>query len=339
MDSKAEALVNTVNTVGVMGKGIALQFKEAFLTNTKKYTEVCKAGNFNIGDLLIVRDHNTTVGTKIIVNFPTKKHWRHPSKYEYVEAGLKKLIEVIETENIKSIALPPLGCGNGGLDWEVVREMIEQHLGKLNVDVFVYKPNDAVKAILQKENAIKQVKLTPFKAQLLYLLFYYEGVGEYSSLFSANKLAYFLRRMGDKDAPVFIAHHYGPYSVKIEHALYALNGTYIKGYEQKQAKAFESLKLNYHKFDELKAYIKKELDPIKRQRLNNLFNLIEGYQSELSLEILASVDFILSQNPSYSEQEVFSEIQKWNERKKRLFKKEYVSASYRHLMSYRNILS
>jgi O-acetyl-ADP-ribose deacetylase (regulator of RNase III) len=122
LDSKAKALVNTVNTVGVMGKGIALQFKEAFPINNKKYIEACKEGLLFPGKLLAVKDHNALLGEKLIINFPTKKHWRHPSKYEYIEEGLKALVTLIKEQHISSIAIPPLGCGNGGLDWAMVRQ-------------------------------------------------------------------------------------------------------------------------------------------------------------------------------------------------------------------------
>jgi len=336
LDSNAEALVNTVNTVGVMGKGIALQFKEAFPVNNKKYMEACKAGLLHPGKLLAVKDHNALLGEKLIINFPTKKHWRHPSKYEYIEEGLKALVTFIKERGINSIAIPPLGCGNGGLNWIRVKQMIIEYLQPLNVKAYVYEPNAEVKQILQGKEHIKTVKLTPARAQLLYLLFYYESLGEYSSLFSANKLAYFLQRMGEKMRLTFVAYYYGPYAQQIEHVLYALNGTYLKGFEQRDAKAFEPLLLNYERLTEVKTYIDRELNPEQKTRLQRLVNLIDGFQSELSLEILASVDFILAQHPGYCEKEVLSEIQKWSERKSKLIKEEYVGIAYSHLKSYSN---
>ncbi|HMG14259.1 MAG TPA: macro domain-containing protein [Saprospiraceae bacterium] len=118
--SNTQALVNTVNTVGVMGKGIALQFKERFKQNLKSYIEACKNGNIAIGKLLVVIEH-TFEGDKIIINFPTKKEWYRKSQYSYIEEGLKDLVRIIQEYNIKSIALPPLGCGNGGLNWDKVK--------------------------------------------------------------------------------------------------------------------------------------------------------------------------------------------------------------------------
>ena len=134
----------------------------------------------------------------------------------------------------------------------------------------------------------------------------------------------------------FVPYHYGPYAQQIEHVLYALNGVYLKGFEQKEAKAFEPLLLNYEKLEEVKSYIDKELNPEQKNRLQKLVNLIDGFQSELSLEILASVDFILSKKPDLTQDEVLAEIQTWSKRKSQLIKKEYVDIAYSHLKTYSN---
>jgi O-acetyl-ADP-ribose deacetylase (regulator of RNase III) len=333
LDAPSDALVNTVNTVGVMGKGIALQFKEAFPYNMKVYLDACKKETFHIGDLLVVKDHNALLGEKWIVNFPTKKHWRHPSKYEYIEAGLNALPETLIKYNIKSIALPPLGCGNGGLDWEKVRPMMEEKLGDLNIDILVYVPNPAIKQLLQQQETKKDVQLTPARAMLLYALFHYESLGEYSSLFSANKLAYFLKRMGEDHMSrlQFKAHHYGPYADGVGHVLYALNGVYLKGLEQREAGSYEPLLLEYSRFEDVKNYIARELTSAQRNRLDNLIHFIQGFESELSLEVLASVAFILEQAPNLSLDETIVKIQEWNNRKKNLFKKHYIEIAYNHL--------
>lgn len=142
LQADAEALVNAVNTVGVMGKGIALQFKEAFPQNFKVYSKACKAKELVPGKLLTVHDSNLIAGDKIIVNFPTKAHWRQPSKYEYIEDGLNALKDLIISEDIKSIAIPALGAGNGGLDWNRVKPIIIAALQDLTIDIQIYEPND-----------------------------------------------------------------------------------------------------------------------------------------------------------------------------------------------------
>ena len=187
LDADTDALVNTVNTVGVMGKGIALQFKEQFPENFKRYADACKRKELEPGKLLVTTGH-TVHGDKTIVNFPTKTEWFRKSSYAYIESGLVALAQLVRDLSIRSIALPPLGCGHGGLDWEKVRPMVEKHLGPLPARVVVYGPNAAVKAVLQKESQ-RDAKLTPARAMLLQALFDFEQQGERASLFVANKLA------------------------------------------------------------------------------------------------------------------------------------------------------
>lgn len=337
--SEAEALVNTVNTVGVMGKGIALQFKESFPINNKVYIDACKNNNLKIGEVLPVWDNNLMFGKKLIINFPTKKHWRQPSKYEYIELGLIALVELLKSERIKSIAIPPLGCGNGGLNWDIVKKMIVNHMRDLQIDIFVYEPNADIKTLLQKQDSKKEVKLTPARAQLMSALFLYEGMGEYSSLFAANKLAYFLQRMGQPLRLNFQANHYGPYAIGVEKVLYAMNGIFLKGLEQQETRPFDPLNLNYQKWQEVKDFIDKELQEEDVQRLVNLKKLINGFTSELSLEILSTTAYILEENPSLSFDEVLTKISKWSERKAKLFKPEYVKSAYDHLKRYESEFS
>ena len=164
MTSTAEALVNTVNTVGVMGKGIALQFKEEFPANFSTYKTACSTGNLVPGKLLITREINSQGIEKIIVNFPTKLHWRNPSKYEYIRDGLAELTKALYEYNIKSIAIPPLGCGNGGLNWDIVKKMIVDALEGTNVEIYIYEPTTDIKQTLQTKSTSKEIKLTPVKA-------------------------------------------------------------------------------------------------------------------------------------------------------------------------------
>lgn len=140
MDSSAEALVNTVNTVGVMGKGIALQFKQAFPHNYEVYKNACANGQLTTGKIIAVKDSELLLGERLIINFPTKQHWKMPSKYEYIESGLTALVAYLKGHAVKSLAMPALGCGNGGLEWQKVKLMIEQHLAGLDIAVWVYEP-------------------------------------------------------------------------------------------------------------------------------------------------------------------------------------------------------
>jgi len=142
LDARTDALVNTVNTVGVMGKGIALMFKEAFPANFRAYEAACKDKEVRVGHMFVT-ENPAFEGPRWIINFPTKKHWRQPSKMEWILEGLRDLKRVIAEHDIRSIALPPLGAGNGGLDWREVRPEIEHALGDLEgVEVLVYEPTD-----------------------------------------------------------------------------------------------------------------------------------------------------------------------------------------------------
>lgn len=336
--SSAEALVNTVNTVGVMGKGIALQFKNRFPHNYKVYRDACKKGTFKTGEVLVVSEGDL-LNQKIIINFPTKAHWKAPSKYEYVTSGLDALKKAIEKHGIRSIAIPPLGCGNGGLEWAKVKKLMEDALGELDCIIEIFTPNDEIKAILQKEETPKQVKLTPARAMLLYLMFQYEAMGEQSSLFVANKLAYFLQRSGENLRLKFQPHHYGPYSVQLNHVLLHLNGVYLKGLEQNVAKSFEPLILNYNKLQEIEAYIEKQLTYEQRQRLENVLKLLRGFESTFSLELLATVDFLSSKDSNESVEDIVKDISNWGERKAKLFKGKYVNIAYDQLQKYSTALA
>jgi O-acetyl-ADP-ribose deacetylase (regulator of RNase III) len=339
LSANTQAFVNTVNTIGVMGKGIALQFKERFPSNLNVYLAACKNNEMVPGKMLVVKEYIISGEEKIIINFPTKKDWKHPSKYEYIEEGLKDLVRVINEYNIHSIAIPPLGCGNGGLDWEIVKSLMKKYLERIkNVDIIIFQPNVAIKEILKKQESNKEVKLTPARALLLYAMFYYETLGENSSLFIANKLVYLMQRLGEPSFKKleFTASHYGPYCVQVSHLVHALNGKYLKGMEQMKLTAFEPIELQYDKIKEVSEYVKKELKSDQIERLKRLLSLIDGFQSALSLEILASVDFVRKQNPGIELHDTVIKTQNWSNRKRYLFKEKYINIAYNHLEQYAN---
>lgn len=324
--SGTQALVNTVNTVGVMGKGIALQFAERYKENLRVYQAACKSGTLVPGTMLVVRDHDLQ-GERIIVNFPTKKDYKHKSKYEYIESGLAALVASIKEHDIRSIAVPPLGCGNGGLDWDVVKPMIERYLGALQAEVVVYQPSAHVRETLREEPT-RDAKLTPARTVLLSALFQYERTGGFSNLFVANKLAYFLQRMGDTALRLkFEAARYGPYTDAVGHMLYNLNGAFLTGLEQKSARPFDDIQLNYQR----KADIDKDLKPEQRMRLDRLKALIEGFHATADLELLSSVAFILEMQPGASAEQVVEAMAQWSKRKEDLAEPAKVVAAMQHL--------
>jgi len=315
-ESTAEAIVNTVNTDGIMGKGIALQFKKLFPSNFKVYKDLCKKGDFKIGNLIVVKDQNIETGEKLIINFPTKTNWRRPSEYSFIVSGLQELVQVIQKNNIKSIALPPLGSGNGGLQWHRVKSLIEDHLGSIqDCEIIVYEPNNQVKEVLKKE----RVKLTPARGMLLYMLFELVKNGEFVSEFASEKLCYFLQRFGAKEyfKLEFTPNFYGPYSGKVKHVLNYLNGSYITGYAGKDKKPFEELSLIVDSEDQVKCFI--ENNPELQKIVGLTSSFLDGYYSSFGLELMSTVDFIGNSNNTSDKRFIQNQIANWSDRKKTLF--------------------
>lgn len=316
-DSKAEALVNTVNTVGVMGKGIALQFKNIFPNNFRVYSNACKNKEVKVGRLLVTEEETLLTGKKIIINFPTKTNWHLPSEYKYIEAGLLELVKVIKDKNIHSIAIPPLGSGNGGLDWNKVKLLLEKHLADTDCDIIIYEPNAAIQEVLKKE----RVKLTPARAMLLSVLYELVRNGEFVSEFSSEKIAYFLQRFGAKDAFMLEFHpnFYGPYSGKVKHVLYYLNGSYIMGYSSKDKKPFEELGLIPNAETEINEFLNKSENKKYKVITDKTKNFLTGFYSPFGLELLSTIDFIIDEKKATTEEAITKELENWSDRKKTLF--------------------
>lgn len=328
LESNAQALINTVNTVGVMGKGIALQFKKAYHNNYKAYVEACKRNEIKIGNLFVVKDSNLNSGEKFIINFPTKKDWRKPSEYSYIGAGLDDLIRVINEYKIESIAMPPLGSGNGGLEWEKVKILIEQKLGNLELEITVYEPTQYIKEQLKKE----RVKLTDARALLLYVLYDLVRNGEYVSEFSSEKVCYFLQRFGAKKYfnLEFSPNFYGPYSGKVRFVLNALNGSYIMGYSDMNKKPFEPLVLVSDSYETVKKHI--ESNPELNTIAQNTINFLTGFYSDFALELLSSIDFITTNKHSFEPKVISEQLENWSDRKRSLFSNpKYINISIKQL--------
>ncbi len=330
LESKAEALVNTVNTVGIMGKGIALQFKNHFPSNYKRYAKACKEKQVKVGSLFILEDTSLLGGKKKIINFPTKTDWRKPSEYSYIENGLIELSKYIQENSIKSIAIPPLGTGNGGLDWNKVKALIEKYLSDLECDIQIYLPNVLIKEVLKKE----RVKLTPARAMLLSVLFELVRNGEFVSEFAAEKVAYFLQRFGAKDyfKLEFEPNFYGPYSGKVKHVLYYMNGSYISGYSAKDKKPFEELGLMFDAEKEVTEYLDIPENAGCKETVQKTKAFLSGFYSAFALELLSSIDFIMKENNVNSIEEITRHLEKWSDRKKTLFTNpNYISLAVNNL--------
>lgn len=317
LESGAQALVNTVNTVGVMGKGIALQFKNLFPENYRLYVKACEKKEVQIGKLFVTEEDALLAGKKIIINFPTKTSWRLPSEYKYIESGLIELVRVIREKNIKSIAIPPLGAGNGGLDWNKVKLILQEYLADSDCEIYIYEPTTAIQEVLKKE----RVKLTPARAMLLSVLYDLVRSGEFVSEFASEKIAYFLQRFGARESfkLEFQPNFYGPYSGKVKHVLYYLNGSYIMGYSSKDKKPFEELGIIPDAEEEVKRFLQLPENEPYMQIVEKTKKFLSGFYSPFGLELLSTVDFIIQEKHTKTQEAIQEEFKNWSDRKKTLF--------------------
>jgi O-acetyl-ADP-ribose deacetylase (regulator of RNase III) len=317
LESEAEALINTVNTVGVMGKGIALQFKNMFPNNFKIYYQACKNKELQVGQLLVTEEESLLSGKKLIINFPTKTNWRLPSEYSYIESGLLELVNLINQKKIKSVAIPPLGAGNGGLDWQKIKVLLERYLENLDCNIYIYEPSSPILDILKNE----RVKLTPARSMLLSVLYDMVRSGELVSEFSSEKVAYFLQRFGAKDSfkLEFRQNFYGPYSGKVKHVLYYLNGSYVMGYNSKDKKPFEDLSLVLDGEEEVNSFLNKTENEIYKTIVAKTKSFLAGFYSPFGLELLSTIDFIITEKKAINEDCIIKELENWSDRKKTLF--------------------
>lgn len=297
LEAEVEAVVNTVNTVGVMGKGIALMFKERFKDNFKAYTAACKAGEVKVGEMFVTPTHELD-GPRWVINFPTKQHWRNPSKMEWIETGLDDLVRVIREREIRSVALPPLGCGNGGLEWSEVRPKIEAALGQLDdVEVITFAPTEKYQNVAKREG-VKQLSVA--RALIAEVIRRYWVLGIECTLLEVQKLAWFLsksiRAQGLDDVLDlrFQADRYGPFSPRLNHLLNALDGSYLRSDKRisdcgpMDTIAFADTEAAvvdlYFRSGEAKPYA---------AVLEETGRLIDGFQSPLGMELLATVDWLI----------------------------------------------
>jgi O-acetyl-ADP-ribose deacetylase (regulator of RNase III) len=295
--AQAEALVNTVNTVGVMGKGIALMFKELFPDNYREYSRACEAGKVQVGRVHVFH-RGGFLNPQYIINFPTKKHWRHPSKLQWIDEGLGDLRRVINEHQIKSIALPPLGSGNGKLDWADVKPLILRQLSDLQgVEVTVFEPTERYQNVSKRAGV---EKLTPARAIVAELIRRYWMIGIECSILEVQKLAWFaerfLKRSGQDDVMdlQFAQHRYGPYAHRLTFLLDSLDGSYLHCSKRlADASPTDVIWVDQAKGDKLAAYLNSAGRPVL-QAIDETEALIDGFQSPLGLELLATVDWIVN---------------------------------------------
>ena len=330
LKADAEALVNTVNCVGVMGKGIALQFKQAFPENFVEYQKACKKGQVRLGQVHVFST-GRLINPKHIINFPTKKHWRTKSRLSEIESGLDSLVEVISQLNVRSVALPPLGCGFGGLKWSEVEPLIKQKMGTIpEVTVLLFAPHGAPKPDAMRVGT-KRPKMTRGRALLIKLLDLYGEQGYRHSLLEIQKLAYFLQEAGEPLKLNFVKYHYGPYAENLHYVLQRIEGHFIRGYGDRSRSA-QILLLPGAK-EEANEFL--EGDREAEARVNRVRRLIEGFETPYGVELLSTVHWVAKtdSDAAFDSDKATESVQKWTPRKRHIFKPQHIHAAWKRLKS------
>jgi O-acetyl-ADP-ribose deacetylase (regulator of RNase III) len=323
-----DALVNTVNTDGVMGKGLALQFKKAFPDNFAAYERACKAGEVAPGRMHIVR---RLASPRFIINFPTKKHWRNPSKIEFIRDGLVDLTRRVHELGIESIAIPPLGCGNGGLNWrDVKREILTAFANLPNVRVVLFEPSNSPPATEVIDRRAKP-SMSPGRAAVLALMGrYLETDYAYRlSLVEVQKLAYFLQEAGEALRLEYRAHHYGPYADDLRKVLRNMEGHYTVGVGDGKNAPETPLDLLPNALDAARSFLVDR--PQTLQRLDRVAKLIDGFETPFGMELLATVHWVMKHEAVTQLDDVVVRVHAWSDRKMSTMKPGHIGAAWMRL--------
>jgi len=327
LTADVEALVNTVNTVGVMGKGIALQFRKAFPQVYAAYKAACDAGSVRPGRMLVTHTGQLD-GPRLVINFPTKRHWRGRSRLEDIDAGLRDLVRVLRDWEVRSVAVPPLGCGNGGLDWDVVRPRIEQALGELDeTRILLFEPTGPPPPA-EQPIATSRPRMTPGRAALVATLAAYQSDPSVEiTQLVAQKLAYLLQAGGEPMRLAFAKGPFGPYAEAFNDVLQKLDGHFVHGCGDRTTVA--SIHVDRDALDKAASLLEDE--PETRERVGDVRALIEGFESPFGLELLTTVHWAAHHGGARDAAEAATYVASWNERKSRVFPSHHVEAAWDRL--------
>ncbi len=333
LQADTEALVNTVNTVGVMGKGIALQFKRAFPEMFQDYAAACKRGEVVLGKVH-VWSNDALTGPRYIINFPTKAHWRSRSRLADVEAGLQNLVAVTRALGIQSVAVPPLGCGNGGLRWSEVRPLIAAAFAETpEVEAVVYPPQGPPPASDMATNTGKP-PMTVGKAALIVLISDYLHRALEVSVIEVEKLMYFLQEAGEPLRLRFSRGRYGPYADNLRHSLIAVEGHFLTGFGDgsRPVLGTEALDVLPGATEEARRILDEQHET--NLRVERVLRLSDGFESAYGLELLSSVHWVATRDnrSAVDDPDVAAAlVRSWNPRKSGLFTDEHIRVAWDQL--------
>lgn len=326
LHDESEAIVNTVNCVGIMGRGIALQFRNAYPENHKAYEKACQREEVQPGRMF-VHETGELTHPRFIINFPTKRHWRGKSRMEDIDAGLTALVEVLRARKIRSIALPPLGSGLGGLEWSEVRPRIVAALGALeDVKVTIYEPTGA--PVTEKMVRNQEVpKMTAGRAALVELMHHYLGalLDPFVTLLEVHKLMYFMQEAGEPLKLRFAKAPYGPFAENLGHVLKAVEGHLVSGYAYGGDAPDKQLKLVPRAFEDARQFL--EGNASTREHFTKVTQLVDGFESPFGLELLATVHWVAKHEAPTSMNELVARTHGWNERKRQFTPRQIETAA------------
>ncbi len=306
-ECNADCLINTVNCEGFMGKGIAYQFKVRFPENNKSYMKACKSGELTVGKVHYYIEEGIT-----IVNFPTKNKWRENSKIEYIETGMNYFVELLPRLEVKKIAIPPLGCGNGGLIWPDVKEIIENKIVNLadKYDFIIFEPSSSYKAVLKSPPQISVSGLVLLDIRL--------NLKKFNGI-RLQKAGYFVNLFLEQEYFRFDKWKYGPYSHSID--IVARN---IKEYQE------------YYGIDNSQATFEQMYRVICSEKVDDKFNklhaavkksteYVNAIKTDKKLEGVATVLYLVQTGLSKNREQLIEGFKKWSEDKANRFSDKYIS--------------
>lgn len=315
LQAEADALVNTVNCVGIMGRGVALQFRKAFPDNFKFYEAACERKEVRPGKML-VHETGLLTGPRFIINFPTKRHWKGKSRIEDIDSGLRALVKEITNRGIRSVALPPLGCGLGGLNWNEVRPRIIKAFNELpHVQVLLFQPSGAPRAEeMPKEHRLPNMTLG--RAVLIELMVRYLAavMDPFVSLLEIHKLMYFMQEAGESLNLKYEKAVYGPYAKNLRHVLNVIEGHFITGYGDAADEPGRPIELLPDAPRAAEGLIASH--PDTEARFVRVGRLIHGFETPFGMELLATIHWVSTREGARSADEAIKRTYDWNERKR-----------------------
>ncbi len=322
--ANVEALVNTVNCVGIAGRGIALAFRQAFPENYKTYVKACEQNKVQPGQMLMFETGHLS-NPKYIVNFPTKRHWKGKSRIEDIKSGLEALVREVQTRKITSIAIPPLGCGLGGLDWNEVRPLIENAFSALpDVHALIFEPD--TESSVRQNPSTDPPKMTPGRAALVGLMNHYLNglLDPFVSLLEVHKLMYFLQMAGEPLRLQYKKAFYGPFAENLSHVLKAIDGHFLYGYGDGGDHPDKHLELVPGALPDALAFLKEHLNT--QARFDRVSDLVEGFESSFGLELLSTVHWVATNENVQTSEQMVARVHGWNDHKKQFSSRQILLA-------------